>query len=64
VRKVGLKELRQEASEVVRRVGSGEQVGITAAGRLAARLAPASSKRWWSCDAIAAVFSGPPDPMW
>ena len=61
---VGLRELRQGASELVRRVEGGEQIDITVAGRLAARLVPVAPKRWQTWDAIAGLFSGPPDPNW
>ena len=43
---VGLRELRQDASDLVRRVESGEEFEITVAGRLAARLVPAQPRRW------------------
>ena len=61
---VGLRELRQDASELVRRVESGEQIDITVAGRLAARLVPVTPKRWQTWDAIVDLFDGPPDPNW
>ncbi len=61
---VGLRELRQDASELVRRVEGGEEIDITVSGRLAARLVPASQKRWQSWDEIAGVFDGRPDPTW
>ncbi|MEE9414819.1 MAG: type II toxin-antitoxin system prevent-host-death family antitoxin [Acidimicrobiales bacterium] len=61
---IGLRELRQDASELVRRVEAGEQIEITVAGRLAARLVPATPKRWQSWSAIAEMLSGRPDPNW
>jgi prevent-host-death family protein len=61
---VGLRELRQDASELVRRVEGGEEIEITVSGRLAARLVPASQKRWQSWDDIATAFTGRPDPTW
>jgi prevent-host-death family protein len=61
---VGLRELRQDASSLVRRVEGGEQIEITVAGRLAARMVPAAPKRWQSWDAIADLFQGPGDPDW
>jgi len=61
---VGLRELRQDASELVRRVQAGEEIDVTVSGRLAARLFPAAPKRWQSCDDIADVFAGRPDPEW
>ena len=39
---VGVRELRQNASEVLRRVEAGEEIEITVNGRLTARLVPAS----------------------
>ena len=61
---VGLRELRQDASELIRRVESGEQIDITVAGRLAARMVPVTPKRWQAWDAIADLFHGPPDANW
>ncbi len=61
---VGLRELRQDASELVRRVEGGEEIDITVAGRLAARMVPAAPKRWQRWDEIADVFTGRPDPDW
>ncbi len=61
---VGLRELRQNASELVRRVQGGEEIDITVSGRLAARLVPASPRRWLSWAEIADAFGGRPDPDW
>jgi prevent-host-death family protein len=61
---VGLRELRQDASELVRRVESGEEIEITVAGRLAARLVPPAPKRWQRWTEIAGLFNGRPDPDW
>ncbi|MGI8711474.1 MAG: type II toxin-antitoxin system Phd/YefM family antitoxin [Acidimicrobiales bacterium] len=61
---VGLRELRQDASELVRRVEGGEEIEITVAGRPAARLVPASPRRWQRWVDIADLFGGPPDPDW
>jgi prevent-host-death family protein len=61
---VGLRELRQDASELVRRVESGEEIDITVSGRLAARLVPASPKRWQRWNDIAGIFAGRSDPDW
>jgi len=61
---VGLRELRQDASELVRRVEAGEEIDITVAGRLAARLVPAAPARWQRWADITDLFSGPPDPDW
>ena len=61
---VGLRELRQDASELVRRVQNGEEIEITVAGRLAARMVPAVPRRWQRWDDIAGLFAGRPDPDW
>ena len=61
---VGLRELRQDASELVRRVEAGEEVEITVAGRLAARLVPATPRRWQQWDDISGILAGPGDPDW
>jgi prevent-host-death family protein len=61
---VGLRELRQSASELVRRVESGGEIDITVARRLAARMVPATPKRWRRWDDVADVFAGRPDPDW
>ncbi len=61
---VGLRELRQDASELVRRVENGEEIDITVAGRLAARLVPAAPRQWQRWDDIAGVFAGRPDADW
>lgn len=57
--RVGLRELRQDASALVRRVEEGESVEITVAGRLAARLVPTTPQRWRKWDDVADLFAGP-----
>ena len=61
---VGLRELRQGASELVRRVEAGEEFTITVAGRPSARLVAADVQRWRSYDAVAELFDGPEDTTW
>lgn len=61
---VGLRELRQQASELVRRVEAGEEVTITVAGRPSARLVPILPQTWRTYDEVADIFSGIPDPGW
>ena len=48
----------------MRRVESGEEIDITVAGRLAARLVPAAPRRWQRWEAIADLFAGQSDPGW
>ena len=61
---IGLRELRQQASELLRRVEGGEQVLITVAGRPSARLVPVSARAWRSWNDVADIFDGPADPQW
>jgi prevent-host-death family protein len=61
---VGLRELRQNASDLVRRVEAGEELEITVSGRLAARMVPAAPKRWQRWTEIADLFEHGPDPDW
>lgn len=61
---VGLRELRQNASELVRRVEEGEEITITVAGRPGARLVPAASRTWRQWSEVAELFAGSADPDW
>lgn len=61
---VGLRELRQNASELVRRVEAGEEITITVAGRPSARLVSAGAQRWRSFAQITNLFEGPEDTAW
>ena len=64
VEAVGLRELRQNASELVRRVEEGEEIVITVAGRPGARLVPTAHRTWRRWDDVAELFAGPGDPAW
>ena len=61
---VGLRELRQQASELVRRVEAGEEVTITVAGRPTVRMVPAAPRAWRPYSAIAELFDGVADADW
>ncbi|PJE12432.1 type II toxin-antitoxin system prevent-host-death family antitoxin [Mycobacterium sp.] len=61
---VGLRELRQNASELVRRVEEGEEIVITVAGRPGARLVPAAPRTWRRWADVADLVAGPGDPDW
>ena len=61
---VGLRELRQDASELVRRVEAGEEIVITVAGRPSARLVAVTTQRWRGFEALAELFNGPDDTEW
>jgi len=61
---VGLRELRQDASDLVRRVEAGEEITITVSGRPSARLVPARPTQWRTWSEVAELFRGPADPEW
>lgn len=61
---VGLREVRQNASELVRRAQAGERMTITVSGRPAAALGPVDVPSWVSWEAVADVFMGPDDHDW
>lgn len=61
---VGLRELRQDASDLVRRVEMGEEITVTVAGRPSARLVAAAPQPWRRWNEIADLFRGPADPDW
>lgn len=63
---VGVRELRQDASGVLRRVADGERVVVTVHGRPVADLVPHSETRptWRQVADLAALFPGVDDPDW
>ncbi|MGA9375114.1 MAG: type II toxin-antitoxin system prevent-host-death family antitoxin [Mycobacterium sp.] len=61
---MGLRELRQNASDLIRRVEEGEEITITVAGRPGARLVPATPRVWRRWTDVAELFAGPADPSW
>ncbi len=61
---MGLRELRQNASELVRRAQAGERMTITVSGRPAASLGPVDVASWVSWESVAELFSSPGDPEW
>ena len=61
---VGLRELRQDASDLLRRVEAGEVIEITVAGRPSARLVPARPERWRTWSDLDNLFRGPADADW
>jgi len=60
----GLRELRQQASELVRQAEAGETITVTVSGRAVAQLGPIHRDQWRHWSEIAEVFAGPPDPDW
>lgn len=61
---VGLRELRQNASELVRRAEAGETIHVTVSGRAAARLVPPEPNTWRTFPEIRELFTGPADAEW
>ena len=61
---VGLRELRQGASALVRRAEAGEDITVTVAGRPSVRLVPVRRDHWRSWADVAELFDGPGDPEW
>ncbi|ABD13456.1 prevent-host-death protein [Frankia sp. CcI156] len=61
---IGLREVRQNASDLVRRAQAGERLTITVAGRPAAVLGPVSPRTWRRWDDLADLFAQPEDTDW
>jgi len=61
---VGLRELRQDASDLMRRVEAGEEITITVSGRPSARLVPARPTQWRSWAELSELFRGAADVDW
>ena len=62
---IGLRELRQQASELVRRVERGESITVTVSGRPAARLVPVVQRSWVDARELSALYAGgATDPSW
>jgi prevent-host-death family protein len=60
----GLRELRQQASELVCQAEAGETITVTVSGREVAELGPVHRNRWRRGVDIAEVFRGAADPDW
>lgn len=56
--------MRQEASELVRRVEAGEEIVVTVSGRPAAMLVPVRRMRWRNGQELGYIFETPADPAW
>ena len=57
---VGLRELRQRASEIVRQVEDGHEMTVTVQGRPAMRLVPITRSRWRRMEEVREIFGGAP----
>ena len=63
---VGVRELRQQASQLIRRAEAGEEIIVAVSGRPAARLVPLEtpSRVWRSGSDIAHIWDTPTDRTW
>jgi prevent-host-death family protein len=57
----GVRELRQNASEILREVESGEPAIVTVAGRPVAQIVPLRAERWTTWERVRSVFDSPTD---
>jgi|tagenome__1003787_1003787.scaffolds.fasta_scaffold20078566_2 prevent-host-death family protein len=64
VDEVGLREMRQNASELVRRAEAGERLTITVSGRPAAVLGPVNPRAWRHWSDLEPLFDSSTDPDW
>jgi prevent-host-death family protein len=60
----GVRELRQNASEILREVEAGEPATVTVAGRPVAQIVPIRSERWTTWERMRSVFDSPTDASW
>lgn len=61
---IGVRELRQNASEVLREVEAGEIATVTVAGRAVAKIVPLLGDNWVSWERVNLIFSSPTDVEW
>jgi prevent-host-death family protein len=61
---IGVRELRQNASEVLREVEAGDTATVTVAGRPVAKIVPILGDSWVSWERTKSVFSSPTDSEW
>lgn len=61
---VGVRELRQNASEILREVEAGEPATVTVAGRPVAQIVPIRAEQWTTWERVRAVFDSPTDTSW
>ena len=61
---IGVRELRQNASEILREVEAGEAATVTVAGRPVAQIVPIRAQPWTTWERIRTVFDTPTDAGW
>ncbi len=62
MKSIGVRELKNAASEVLREVERGERFLVTNQGRAVAQLVPVEPAAWRPWAEVADVFTGPGDP--
>lgn len=62
--KIGVRELRQNASEILRKVEAGDTITVMASGRPVAKIVPLLGNQWVSGDRVKLIFKSPTDPKW
>ena len=58
---IGVRELRQNASEILREVEAGQAATVTVAGRPVAQIIPLRADLWTTWDRVSQVFESPTD---
>ncbi|MFM7212715.1 MAG: type II toxin-antitoxin system Phd/YefM family antitoxin [Actinomycetota bacterium] len=61
---IGLRELRQKASEILRGVEAGQTATVTVSGRPVAQIVPIRAPRWVPWERIDAIYDSPTDAAW
>ena len=61
---IGVRELRQNASEVLKDVEAGNSVTVTVAGRPVAQITPIRARQWTTWERAREVFETQTDPDW
>lgn len=61
---VGLRELRQNASQIINQVEAGEDVTVTVSGRAVARIVAVRRQQWTTWNTIEQVFTTLTDSTW
>ncbi len=61
---IGVRELRQNASEILRDVEGGQAVTVTVQGRPVAQLTPLKAGTWTTWAHVRAIFDSPNDLTW
>lgn len=61
---VGLRELRQHASDIIRDAEAGHVTTVTVSGRPVAQIVPIKPRQWVPWEQARHAFTGPGDPEW